>query len=98
MKKVGQNDRLLWVALLADDCCRQKRVRVKILRNPTHGSGWIIQSSLQRVLREGARNPTHGSGWMLQVQPITCTTAKTPPFYSTAKAGPERSTHCRGWD
>src|SRR5215510_14031332 len=44
MKKVGQNDRLLWVALLADDCCRQKRVRVKILRNPTHGSGWMLQA------------------------------------------------------
>ncbi len=39
-------------------------------RNPTHGSGWIVQ--VQPTNEGGSTaslNPTHGSGWIVQVQP-----------------------------
>src|SRR5262249_31411395 len=46
-----------------------ERVRVMILRNPTHGSGWMVQARPTKEAWTSLSNPTHGSGWIVQAQP-----------------------------
>ncbi|HJZ68275.1 MAG TPA: hypothetical protein VKF81_09155 [Blastocatellia bacterium] len=41
------------------------------MANPTHGSGWIVQSLPTKDDARIPGNPTHGSGWIVQVLPAS---------------------------
>src|SRR5262245_28879891 len=53
-------------------------------RNPTHGSGWIVQVQPTTRRPRDSSNPTHGSGWIIQVQP-------------TARRADGQESHPREW-
>jgi hypothetical protein len=66
--RAAATDPTINIAFLTEGIHQPEAVRK--LRNPTHGSGWIVQV-LPTVSEcpTSFSNPTHGSGWIVQVLP-----------------------------